>query len=155
MDAGAVVASLEKIPYTIPMGMVVERAVSGEVEMTLPDATGNQNMVGIVHAGALYTFGETVAGLVAGLDTLDKAFPLARHAEIRYLRPARGAIRGSASVAPSDSERVLLELDRDGRSELSVTVTLADADSVAVAEMQVDYAFRATARTASGSKEKR
>ncbi len=155
MDASAVVASLEKIPYTLPMGMVVERAASGEVEMTLPDATGNQNMVGIVHAGALYTLGETVAGLAAGLDTLDKAFPLARRAEIRYLRPARGAIRGSATVAPSDSERVLREIDSAGRSELSVVVTLADADGQAVAEMDVDYAFRATVRSASGSKEKR
>ena len=40
---------------------------------------------------ALYTFGETVAGVAAGIETLDKAFPFARRAEIRYLRPARGA----------------------------------------------------------------
>lgn len=142
MHEGAIAASLELIPYTLEMGLVIERAANGEVEMTLPDATSNQNMIGIVHAGALYTFGETVAGIAAGFDLLDKAFPLARKAQIRYLRPARGAIRGYARVAPSDSERVLAELTRDGRSELSVAVSLLDANGKTVAEMDVDYAFR-------------
>jgi thioesterase domain-containing protein len=143
VDAGAIKASLEQIPYTLEMGITIERAASGEVEMMLPDAPANQNMVGIVHAGALYTFGETVAGIAAGIDLLDKAFPLARKAEIRYLRPASGAIRGCARVAAVDSERVLAELSRDGRSELCVAVILSDGDGKIVAEMDVDYAFRA------------
>jgi acyl-coenzyme A thioesterase PaaI-like protein len=142
VDASAIAASLEAIPYTLGMGIIVGDVASGEVEMTLPDATRNQNMVGIVHAGALYSFGETVAGIAAGFEILDKAFPLARKAEIRYLRPARGAIRGIAQVAPADSERVLLELARDGRSELRVAVVLADPDGKTVAEMDVDYAIR-------------
>jgi acyl-coenzyme A thioesterase PaaI-like protein len=142
VDPGAIAASLEQIPYTLPMGIVVDRAESGEVQMTLPDARESQNMVGIVHAGALYTFGETVAGVAAGFDTLDTAFPLARRGEIRYLRPARGAIRGSARVAPSDSKRIQEELARDGRSELLVTVRLEDSGGKTVAEMDVDYAFR-------------
>jgi acyl-coenzyme A thioesterase PaaI-like protein len=139
----AVAETLEQIPYTLGMGIVIEHKTNGEVEMTLPDSTGNQNMVGIVHAGALYTFGETVAGIAAGFDLLDKAFPLARKAQIRYLQPARGAIRGSARVAASDSQRVLDELTRDGRSELCVAVSLSDAKGEIVAELDVDYAFRA------------
>jgi len=83
-----------------------------------------------------------VAGVAAGFDILDRAFPLARRGEIRYLRPARGAIQGRASVAPSDSKRVALELDRDGRSELRVAVTLLDSSGETVAEMDVDYALR-------------
>ncbi len=142
MDASAIAASLEQIPYTLGMGIVINHAASGQLEMTLPDANANQNMVGIVHAGALYSFGETVAGIAAGFDILDRAFPLARRAEIRYLRPARGAIRGRASVAASDSKRVVFELDRDGRSELRVAVSLLDASGETVAEMDVDYALR-------------
>ena len=143
MDVGTVTASLEKIPHTLAMGIVVEHAANGDVEMTLPDATSNQNMVGIIHAGALYTFGETVAGVAAGIDFLDKAFPLARKAEIRYLSPAKGAIRGRAQVAPSDTDRVRAELERDGRSELGVRVHLWDTNGKPVAEMGVDYSFRA------------
>jgi acyl-coenzyme A thioesterase PaaI-like protein len=142
VEASAIAASLEQIPYTLPMGIVIDHAESGQVQMTLPDARGSQNMVGIVHAGALYTFGETVAGVAAGFDTLDTAFPFARRAEIRYLRPARGAICGSARIAKSDSKRIQEELARDGRSELSVAVRLEDSEGKTVAEMDVDYAFR-------------
>ena len=142
MDAEAVAASLERIPYTLPMGIVIDRAVTGDVQMTMPGATATQNMVGIVHAGALYSFGETVAGIVAGFDTLDKAFPLCRSAEIRYLRPARGAIRGAARVTASDLARLVFELERDGRSDVRIAVSLTDTSGKVVAEMDVDYAFR-------------
>lgn len=149
MDASAIAGTLEQIPYTLEMGIVIDHAASGDVQMTLPDATANQNMVGIVHAGALYTFGETVAGIAAGFDTLDKAFPLARSAEIRYLRPARGAIRGLAKVPSNESDRVMRELDRDGRSELRVAVSLEDSGGQTVAEMDVNYSFRPPPSSAS------
>jgi acyl-coenzyme A thioesterase PaaI-like protein len=143
VSESAVAETLQQIPYTLDMGIVIEHSADGEVEMTLPDSPGIQNMVGIVHAGALYTFGETVAGIAAGFDLLDKAFPLARKAQIQYLQPARGAIRGCARVASCDSQRVLDELTRDGRSELCVAVLLSNAKGETVAEMDVDYAFRA------------
>ena len=152
MDAGAIAATLEQIPFTRELGITVDHASSGQVQMTLPDAEISKNMVDIVHAGALYTFGETVAGVAAGFDTLDTAFPLARRAEIRYLRQARGAVRGSARIAPDDSKRVARELARDGRSELSVAVRLEDSEGNTVAEMDVDYSFRAQSFRAQGSR---
>ena len=142
MDARAMSATLTKIPYTRELGFTIERAEAGVVHMTLPDARATRNLAGTVHAGALYTFGETVAGVAAGLETLDKAFPFARRVEIRYRRPARGAVHGKARVEPRDIERVLRELARERRSELSVRVELTGADGETVAEMDVDYAFR-------------
>jgi uncharacterized protein (TIGR00369 family) len=135
-------ATLAKIPYTRNLGFRIDRAGDGEVRMTLPNDPFTRNLAGTVHAGALYTFGETVAGVAAGIETLDKAFPFARRAEIRYRRPAHGEIQGRARVESSDLERVLAELARNGRSELSVCVQLADAGGETVAEMDVDYAFR-------------
>ena len=134
--------SLLQIPFTLEMGVVVEHATQAEVCMTLSDQPSNTNMVGIVHAGALYTFGETVAGIAAGFETLDKAFPLAREGTIRYLRPALGEIRGRASVPRAQSDRIVAELDQDGRSELDVRVSLEDAKGEIVAEMEVHYSFR-------------
>jgi acyl-coenzyme A thioesterase PaaI-like protein len=142
VDISAIEASLQQIPFSLEMGVVVEKANTGEVHMTLTDKTSNQNMVGIVHAGALYTFGETVAGIAAGFDTLDKAFPLARNASIEYKRPALGVIHGRVKVPKRETDRVVAELDRDGRSELSVTVALENAKSELVAEMNVHYSFR-------------
>jgi acyl-coenzyme A thioesterase PaaI-like protein len=140
-------ATLAQIPYTRELGFAIERAEDGEVHMRLPDHPLTRNMAGTVHAGALYTFGETVAGVAAGMETLDKAFPFARRAEIRYRRPARGAVLGKARVAAADMERVLRELARDGRSELTVSVELEGADGRIVAEMDVDYAFRPLERS--------
>ncbi len=142
MESSAINEALRQIPYTSEMTILVDRASPSEVCMTLSDKTSNQNMVGIVHAGALYTFGETVAGIAAGFDTLDKAFPLARSATIEYKRPARGDIRGRAIVPSSESARVVAELDRDGRSELDVVVSLEDIQGEQVAEMNVHYSFR-------------
>lgn len=135
--------TLARIPYTRGLELRLDRIADGEVQMTLPDADGHRNLAGTAHAGLLFTFGETVAGVAAGLETLERAFPFARRAAIRYLRPARGALRGAARVAPADLQRVLDELARAGRSELTVHARLAGADERAVAELEVDYAFRA------------
>jgi acyl-coenzyme A thioesterase PaaI-like protein len=135
-------AVLAQIPYTRGLGITLDRVDGGEVGMTLPAGDANLNLAGTVHAGLLYTFGETLAGVAAGLETLDRAFPFARRAEIRYCRPARGAVRGTARVAAGEITRVLDELAVSGRSELTVHARLADADDATVAEMSVDYAFR-------------
>ena len=135
-------ATLAKIPYTRELGIGLDRIADGEVRMTLPDRDANRNLAGTVHAGLLYTFGETVAGVAAGLETIEQAFPFARRAQIRYLRPARGAVHGTARVEADEVERVLDELGRNGRSELSVRATLSGDDGRTVAEVDVDYAFR-------------
>jgi acyl-coenzyme A thioesterase PaaI-like protein len=140
-------ATLARIPYTRELGFAIERAADGEVQMTLRDAEATRNLAGTVHAGALFTFGETVAGVAAGLETLEHGFPFARRAEIRYRRPARGAVQGYARVEAGEVRRVIRELSRDGRSELSVSVRLAGADGETLAEMDVDYAFRPMERS--------
>ena len=135
-------ATLAKIPYTSELGITLDRIANGEVQMTLPAADANRNLAGTMHAGLLYTFGETLAGVAAGLETLERAFPFARRAEIRYRRPAQGTVHGTARVEPREMERVLGELARDGRSELTVRATLSGDDGEVVAELDVDYAFR-------------
>lgn len=140
-------ATLAKIPHTRELGITLDRIAGGEVRMTLPDGEANRNLAGTVHAGLLYTFGETLAGVAAGLETLDRAFPFARRAEIRYRRPARGRARGVARVEPEEIRRVQGELAREGRSELTVRAQLAGDDGETVAEVSVDYAFRPMEKT--------
>jgi len=147
MDQAAMSATLAKIPYTGGLGLTLDHVYDGEVQMTLPDCAGNQNLAGMVHAGLLFTFGETVAGVAIGLETLDRAFPLARSARVRYRQPGRGALRGIARVEPSEIERVLDELAGDGRAELTVCARLASECGETVAEVEVDYALRALVKS--------
>jgi thioesterase domain-containing protein len=141
-------ATLAKIPYTRALGITLDRVAEGEVRMTLPARDANRNLAGTVHAGFLYTFGETLAGVAAGLETLDRALAFARREkEIRYRRPARGTVVGTARVEAGEIERVLDELARNGRSELTVHARLVGDDGETVAEVSVDYAFRPLERT--------
>jgi len=142
MDADEMRVTLAKIPYTRGLGLTLDLAADGEVRMTLPASDSNQNLAATVHAGLLYTLGETLAGVAAGLETLEQAFPFARRGEIRYRRPARGAVHGTARVDSREIRRVKGELARDGRSELTVHARLAGDDGETVAEVGVDYAFR-------------
>jgi acyl-coenzyme A thioesterase PaaI-like protein len=146
VDERAMSATLAKIPYTRELALTLDRILDGEVHMTLPDGDANRNLAGTVHAGLLYTFGETLAGVAAGVETLEQAFPFARRAEIRYLRPARGAVHGTARVESREIRRVLDELAREGRSELTVHARLTGEDGKTVAEVEVDYAFRPVER---------
>ncbi len=139
-------ASIASIPYTAEMGIAIDQAAVGDTTMTLTDSNENQNLVGIVHAGALFTFGETVAGISIGFDTLDIAFPLARKAEIRYLRPAIGAISARARVPDAELESFSSRLRRERRAEVSVDVGLTDSAGETVAEMVVHYSFRPAER---------
>lgn len=135
-------ATLDQIPYTNDLGISFDRYVDGAVHMTLPDRDANRNLAGTVHAGLLFTFGETLAGVAAGMQTLDHAFPFARRADITYRRPALGAVRGVACVSQEDTDRILDELARNGRSELNVRAELSGEDGKVVAEVDIDYAFR-------------
>ncbi|MBC8292520.1 MAG: YiiD C-terminal domain-containing protein [Proteobacteria bacterium] len=142
VDAAAMGANLERIPFTLEMGLVIERLQDGETHMLLPAGRGNHNLVGTVHAGAVFTFAETVAGVAAGADTLEHGFPFVRSARVRYLRPGDGELHGHASVEAEDVARVLAELSEYGRSRLSVSVKIEDTEGRLVAELDVDYAFR-------------
>lgn len=140
-------AILARIPYTRELGLTLDGAAEGEIRMTLPASDANRNLAGTVHAGLLYTFGETLAGVAAGLETLDRAFPFARRAQILYRRPARGAVHGTAQVEKGEIRRVLDDLARDGRSELTVSARLTGDDGETVAEVSVEYAFRPLEKT--------
>ena len=140
-------AALARIPYTRDLGFTIDSTTGdGAVEMTLPDQGATRNLFGTVHAGALFTFGETVAGVAAGLKILEHALLLARTVQIRYARPATGVVRGLARVAAAESARVLAEVERDGRSELTVSVLLQDEQKRTVAELDVAYSFRPIGR---------
>ena len=142
MDAAALNSFLEQIPYTRDLGLVIDHAGDDEVRMTLPDQPATRNLAGSVHAGALFSFGETVAGVAAGMRTFERAFPFARRAEIRYRRPGQGVLRGRARVAADEIARVLEEIEREGRSQLAVSVVLEDEKGQTVAELVIEYAFR-------------
>jgi acyl-coenzyme A thioesterase PaaI-like protein len=106
----------------------------------LPDVLEVKNHLDTVHAGALFTAGEISAAraVVTMLgEDIAKLVALTRRAEIRYLKPARGAIEARATLRAT-REDIFREVAANGRTRASVEVKLTDTAGVIVAEMDVD-----------------
>lgn len=99
------------------------------------------------HAAALFGVGEAASGAAmagAFADMMGRFTPLARSAEIRYLKPARGPITATA-VTSGDPGELLSRLETDGKVEFDVDIELGDSAGVGVAGMTVSWHLRKNA----------
>src|ERR1700744_6718319 len=132
------------VPYIAHMGIEVTSMSEGEARAVLPDRPELHNHVGSQHAGALFGVAETASGAAfvgAFGARMGDVTPLARSAEISYLKVARGPIEAKAKLGMPAAE-ALAKLDADGRVDFSVEVELADAEGAVVATATVDWNVR-------------
>ena len=83
-----------------------------------------------------------VRGRIRGADGRDH--PLARTAEISYLKLARGPITATGTLGEGKSD-LLGRLDSDGKVEFPVEVEMTDAEGNTVAAMTVHWHVRKNA----------
>ena len=145
MDYETVRAGLEQaIPYNRHVGLEVLEVGDGIGIVRLPEADVLKNHVGSQHAGVLFSAGEAASGgafVGAFAERLGEITPLARRAEIDYVKLAKGPITATARLA--EEKAALLErLDVDGKVEFAVVVDLADEDGNRVAAMTVHWHVR-------------
>ena len=96
--------------------------------MVLPEADHLHNHVGSQHAGALFSAGEAASGAAfvgAFAEHMANITPLARSAEISYLKLAKGPITATGTLGAAKAE-LLSALEADGKVEFPVTVDLTD-----------------------------
>jgi acyl-coenzyme A thioesterase PaaI-like protein len=145
MDYEALRAGLEQaIPYNRHVGLDVTEVADGRGVIRLPEEEHLKNHVGTQHAGALFSAGEAASGgAFAGAfaEHMADITPLARSAEISYLKLAKGPITATATLG-ADKEKLLASLEADGRVEFAVTVDLTDGEGTKVAEMTVHWHVR-------------
>jgi acyl-coenzyme A thioesterase PaaI-like protein len=112
--------------------------------LALPGADSLKNHVGTMHAGALFTLGESASG-VAMMRTLAPvlggALPLAKNASIAYQKPAQGRIRAIGTVV-EPAEAIAARLAKDGKTTFEIAVKLEDDAGVEVATMTVTWYVR-------------
>src|SRR5664279_2046977 len=102
----------------------LESEVAGEATVRLPRRQELTNHVGSQHAGALFTLAETASGAAfvgAFAVRMGEVTPLARSAEIDYLKIASGAITASAKLGV-DAAEALAILDAEGKVEFPCEV---------------------------------
>lgn len=134
---------LDTIPYVVWHEIdVLEEGASG-TKMKLGFRPDVLNYVGTMHAGALYTLAETVAGVAAdGAAQSVGAYILLRDAQIRYTRRADTDVVASASVEASVMDKTRTRFEADARADMSVEVSIADTDDEIVFEGTFNYALR-------------
>ena len=132
------------VPYIGHMGIEVAAMSEGAAMATLPDRPELHNHVGSQHAGALFGVAETASGAAfvgAFAARMGDVTPLARSAQISYLKVARGPIEAKAKLGIPAAE-ALAALDADGRVDFSVEVEMTDAEGNTVATATVDWNVR-------------
>jgi uncharacterized protein (TIGR00369 family) len=135
------------VPFNRHLGIEITDLEAGRASATLPEAPHLLNHVGTQHAAALFAVAEAASGAaVAGAlaHVITSVTPLARSAQIAYLKPARGPITATARI-DGDTTEVRARLDSAGKTDFSVLVDLLDAQAVKVAELTVAWYVRKNA----------
>ncbi|MDQ5834332.1 MAG: DUF4442 domain-containing protein [Actinomycetota bacterium] len=134
----------QAIPYNTHLELEFLELADGSGSVRLPDEEKLRNHVGSQHAGGLFSAGEAASGAAfvgAFAESMSDITPLARSAEIEYLKLAKGAITATATLG-GDKDKLIEQLDDEGRVEFPVEVELTDEDGQAVAHMSVAWHVR-------------
>jgi len=134
---------LATIPYLPAHQIEVTAETEGSVSAGMPFRREVTNLVGTVHAGALYTLAETVAGVAANnLVSAGRAAPLLRQADVQYTRRAESNLMASAKIASEAAKQARSAFEKDRRADIGVDVTITDAGGEIVFVGNFDYALR-------------
>jgi uncharacterized protein (TIGR00369 family) len=132
------------VPFVGHLGLEIIDIAAGEATVRLPRRQELTNHVGSQHAGALFTAAETASGAAfvgAFAVRMGEVTPLAKSAEIDYVKVANGPIDARAKLGV-DAAEALATLDAEGRVEFPCEIELSDGDGDLVATATVSWHVR-------------
>lgn len=136
----------ESIAFVQRAGLTVEAMERGYVRCRMP-LKNNENHIGTMYAGALYTLAEIPGGalFLSSFDT-SRYFPIIREHRIRYT----GAVSTDALVElrmeDAEIDRIQKQADEHGKAEFTLNTIITDTEGNAVAESEGIYQLRAQKR---------
>ena len=132
----------EQIAFVKRSGLKAETLEPGFVRLCMPLA-GNQNHIGSMYAGALFTLAEIPGGALF-LTSFDvqRFYPLIKEMNLRFRRPATGDISVEARLSDEEIERLQREATLHGKAEYLLELQLNDATGECVAESRGCYQLR-------------
>jgi uncharacterized protein (TIGR00369 family) len=132
------------VPFAGHLGLEITEVGPGEATVVLPRRPELNNHVGSQHAGALFTAAETASGAAfvgAFAVRMGDVTPLAKSAEIDYLKIANGPITAVGTLG-MDAAEALATLDAEGKVEFPCEVELSDKDGRRVATATIHWHVR-------------
>ena len=128
------------VPFVRHAGIKLRDVGCGIATAVLADTAELRNHVGTLHAGALFTLGETASGAaLAGAiaPILEEVRPLATAARIEYLKAARGEIIATATIP--EAETLQAQVVSKGRVAVVAKVSLRDSTDTEVGRLEVEW----------------
>ena len=132
----------EQIAFVKRSGLKAELLEPGHVRLCMPLA-GNQNHLGSMYAGALFTLAEIPGGALF-LTSFDsqRFYPIVKEMNLRFRRPATGDIRVEARLGGEQIEQLQSQATRQGKAEYVLELQLTDDSGEVVAESRGLYQLR-------------
>lgn len=132
------------VPFARHAGIEIAEVAKGSAAAMVVPAPERLNHVQSIHAGVLYTLGETCSGAaMAGAiaPVLMQARPLATTAKIKYLSIAKGDVFAIARTS-IPAEDILSSLQDEGKVAFNVEVEMMDNADTMIAKMTVGWHVR-------------
>lgn len=134
------------IPLAKHCGARLVELERGRAKMYLP-FEGNQNHIGIMYAGSLFTVAELPGGaLFFSAFDVSKCYPIVTEMSIKFLKPARTAVTVEARLSEEEIARVTKEVEENGKSVYMLELELKDEKGEVVAVTTARYQARAHGR---------
>ena len=130
------------IPFVARTGLRCLDLRPGYVKLEMP-FEGNENHVGTMYAGALFTLAEIPGGaLCYSTFDPDKYYPVAKEITIRYRRPVKTTATIEVRMTPEEIRRIQEEVDREGKAEFVIESEITDATGEVAALVRGTYQVR-------------
>ena len=133
----------EQIVFVKRSGLKAEVLEAGHVRLRMPLA-GNQNHIGSMYAGALFTLAEIPGGALF-LTSFDatRFYPIIKEMNLRFRRPATGDICVEARLADEQIQHLQKQATEAGKAEYFLELQLTDDSGEVVAQSRGVYQLRA------------
>lgn len=131
-----------KFDFLRNMGLKILALAPGEVKLMLPKK-GNENHLGTVFAGALFTLGEVPGGVLI-YTTFDaaKLYPVVKEMNIKFVRPATTDVTIEISMGKTESDRLAQKVEETGKADFTLDGEVLDAEGRVVAQTRGLYQLR-------------
>ena len=132
----------KKIPFLHRMGLTLLEARPCYTRLMAP-MKGNENHIGTMYAGALFTLAEVPGGVIA-LSTFDPSrfYPVVKNLTMEFKAPVTTDAFIEIEISREEAERILKEADENGKADFELNAEIKNAEGAVVALSRGLYQIR-------------
>jgi len=130
--------NVTEIPFNSYLGI----RENGEASLELGESADLLNHLGTVHASAQFALAEAASGAYLQSrfpEHEGKVVPVVRTSEIKFKKPAYGALSAHADVSDEAADSFMSQFDKKGRGLITVSVDIKDAGGTVTATAKYDW----------------